>query len=448
VDLSDYSNPQSGSGHRRLQNIIRWSARILSVPFVLLGFGYIFLIGILLGGMGGILPIDALIMFLAAILSIGLVIAWWKEILGACVALISPVSFFILLSFFPGFRNFYPFNPFTPLVLIVPECLFFASWFLQERQFRSFSPGEILWFATLMGLIPNLLVAATFRAAILENLRFMMIIRNPILIWLGINLGIITILFFMRRQIKQRVITSFALSSLITLSFGTYLIALEFKGHYYIPTVEEKCTVVLELYEAAEEVRWIDSKDPISVAEKFLRELTYNVNPQQINKNYQFVDQISPVLENIEQIEEVIQELKGQTAVGESAEEIHSLTSALEALLDPLVAENCNPPTQKEKCTAVQELSAVARKGWTIKTHKQANFYRLELYETLHFNYKIFHFMDSMSPIVAGIDQIQLAIQELHMQDPVGEKAEAIHSLVLSLSAEISLLRHEVCSVP
>lgn len=86
-----------------IANISRTIARILSIFVILLGVPYLLFTGLqLISGEGGNLVIFLYLLFMAGMLA-GLVIAWWKEGLGAIIALVSLIgSSFLSGGILPG----------------------------------------------------------------------------------------------------------------------------------------------------------------------------------------------------------------------------------------------------------------------------------------------------------------------------------------------------------
>ena len=141
-------------------NILRWIARVISIPLVALIFIYLLFVGLqVLGGESGFAGLYLYMLLLLA-MSAGLVIAWWREGLGAILALVAIAGFFAQAWLLSGFRGTIGSSPFIgPLVLIValikprsfdpvpnsvyvaswviplaPACLFFFSWLLRRNR--------------------------------------------------------------------------------------------------------------------------------------------------------------------------------------------------------------------------------------------------------------------------------------------------------------------------
>ena len=145
-------------------NICRSIARIVSILVLLLGIPYLLFAGLqLVSGEPGNPAIYQYLLFLVGMLA-GLVIAWWKEGLGAAVALVSLLGSFALsggilpgVGFRQGFSLFVgPLNllfallipgyhpdvsPSAKLVPVaswvlptLPVLLFFASWLLRRKS--------------------------------------------------------------------------------------------------------------------------------------------------------------------------------------------------------------------------------------------------------------------------------------------------------------------------
>ena len=156
-----------------LANIFRTIARIVSIPVMLLGFPFLLFVGLqLLSGERGNPAIFLYLLLLAGMLA-GLAIAWWKEGLGATIALVSLVGSFALSGgILPGVGSGQGFSLFAgPLNLLfallipgyhpdqspsarlvpvvswalaaVPVLLFFASCLLRRRSLEFKYPQEI-----------------------------------------------------------------------------------------------------------------------------------------------------------------------------------------------------------------------------------------------------------------------------------------------------------------
>jgi len=143
-----------------VRNILRWIARVISIPLVALILIYLLFVGLqVLGGETGFPGLYLYMLLLLAMLA-GLVIAWWRERLGAIVALVAIAGFFAQAWLLSGFRGTIGSSPFVgPLILIValikpqsfdsvpssiyvaswvlplaPACLFFSSWLLRRNR--------------------------------------------------------------------------------------------------------------------------------------------------------------------------------------------------------------------------------------------------------------------------------------------------------------------------
>ena len=143
-----------------VRNILRWIARVISIPLVALILIYLLFVGLqVLGGETGFPGLYLYMLLLLAMLA-GLVIAWWRERLGAIVALVAIAGFFAQAWLLSGFRGTIGSSPLVgPLILIValikpqsfdpvpnsikvaswviplaPACLFFFSWLLRRNR--------------------------------------------------------------------------------------------------------------------------------------------------------------------------------------------------------------------------------------------------------------------------------------------------------------------------
>jgi len=154
-------------------SIFRTIARILSILTILLGIPFLLFVGLqLLSGEPGNLAVFLYLLLLIGMLA-GLVIAWWKEGLGAAIALVSLFGSFALnggilpgvgarqgFSLFVGPLNllfallipgYHPDNsPGAGFVSVaswalptVPVLLFFASWLLRKKSPAQKCPEEI-----------------------------------------------------------------------------------------------------------------------------------------------------------------------------------------------------------------------------------------------------------------------------------------------------------------
>ncbi len=156
-----------------LANISRTIARIGSLVVILLGIPFLFFVGLqLLSGEAANTAIFVSLIVLAGMCA-GLLIAWWKEGLGAAVTAASIVVSFVLggatlpgvgrgqgFSLFAGPINllfallspgYHPeMSPSARMVPIIswilpvaPILLFFASWWLRRKSLQIKSPEEI-----------------------------------------------------------------------------------------------------------------------------------------------------------------------------------------------------------------------------------------------------------------------------------------------------------------
>ena len=141
-------------------NIFHWIARVISIPLVPLILIYLLFVGLqVLGSEPGFPGLYLYMLLLLAMLA-GLVIAWWREGLGAIVALVAIAGFFAQAWLLSGFRGTIGSSPLIgPLILIValikpqnfdpvpssiyvaswvlpiaPTCLFFSSWLLRRNR--------------------------------------------------------------------------------------------------------------------------------------------------------------------------------------------------------------------------------------------------------------------------------------------------------------------------
>lgn len=156
-----------------LANISRTLARIGSIIVILFGIPFLFFVGLqLLSGETANATIFLSLIVLVTMFA-GLIIAWWKEGLGAAITSVSVVVSFLLsgaslpgvgreqgFSIFAGpinllfallFPGYHPeVSPSAKMVpaiswilLIVPVLLFFASWLLRRKSLKIESIEEI-----------------------------------------------------------------------------------------------------------------------------------------------------------------------------------------------------------------------------------------------------------------------------------------------------------------
>ena len=117
----------------RLALALRWLARVTSLLSI--GVLLLFLVGDdgLIGGGNGakVRPGEwgALLFFPFGVL-LGLVLAWWREALGASVAASSLAAFYLYIGVLAGRL---PGGPWF-LIFTAPALLFFASWFAHRRR--------------------------------------------------------------------------------------------------------------------------------------------------------------------------------------------------------------------------------------------------------------------------------------------------------------------------
>jgi hypothetical protein len=79
-----------------LANVCRGIARLGSVIIILLGISFLLLVGIqLISGEAGNWGIFVYLFLMVGMLA-GLVLAWWKEVIGAAIALVAMVGSFAL----------------------------------------------------------------------------------------------------------------------------------------------------------------------------------------------------------------------------------------------------------------------------------------------------------------------------------------------------------------
>jgi len=139
-----------------LANILRWIARIVTIPLILGIILYLLFVGLqLLSGESGH-PVVTSYMLLLALMLAGLVIGWWKESLGAAIGVAAILGFFVLSQLLPGSRsivgsslftgpldllaalnNTYPFPrslSWVAWALTAPVWLFLASYLLRRNQ--------------------------------------------------------------------------------------------------------------------------------------------------------------------------------------------------------------------------------------------------------------------------------------------------------------------------
>ena len=147
-------------------------------------------------------------------------------------------------------------------------------------------------------------------------------------------------------------------------------------------------------------------------------------------------------------IQNIIFQLKGKERIGNKSEEYNASLKALESSLLNLVNENCDEPTIEEKCSAIVELKTAAEKGVTIKTYRQALSYLLDVNQTIQSNYRVLHFIDPIDPILLNIKQIETVVQSLNKEGPAGEKAVDLHSLIIDLHVLVRPLVDEYCLNP
>lgn len=167
-----------------------------------------------------------------------------------------------------------------------------------------------------------------------------------------------------------------------------------------------------------------------------------------MNNTYQFIDNLQPILKEIYGIQNIILQLNDKESVGDKAEEINTSLEELESSLLNLVNENCDEPTEEEKCSAILELKTAAEKGKTIKTFWQAYSFRKDIQDTVQSNYRVFHFIDPIDPILFNIKEIETVVESLNRGDPAGENAQDLRSLVIDLNVLIRKSVDEYCLTP
>ena len=114
-----------------LANISRWIARITAIPAVLLILFYLlFAVG------GSLQEIDFWAILMPALpflaISVGLILAYWKEQTGSIVCLVSFLVLFIVSGILGGLEDMLDdFSSFG--LLLAPVVLFSASWLLRRE---------------------------------------------------------------------------------------------------------------------------------------------------------------------------------------------------------------------------------------------------------------------------------------------------------------------------
>ena len=104
--------------------IIRWTARIIALFFILIMLLIFF--GQILEGGGPQIDAWIGILFMPIGVVVGLILAWKWEGLGGIVTLLSLVCFHLFLVVQEGVFRFFLF----PYLIIVPAILFIAYWYL------------------------------------------------------------------------------------------------------------------------------------------------------------------------------------------------------------------------------------------------------------------------------------------------------------------------------
>jgi hypothetical protein len=121
------------SSYPRLAHFLRWSARVTGLLSI--GVLLLFLTGEdgLIGGNGWakVRPVEWLgLLFFPFGVLLGLALAWWREALGATVAVVSVAAFYLSQGLLAGRL---PGGPWF-LIFTAPAVLFFASWFAHRRR--------------------------------------------------------------------------------------------------------------------------------------------------------------------------------------------------------------------------------------------------------------------------------------------------------------------------
>jgi hypothetical protein len=117
--------------------VLRWIARILSIPPVI--FFFLFLIGHLVGEERSTVPITpveviglvSLVAF-TSLMVIALIVAWKWEKIGSFVVVISSVILFTILLIVVGRNNFYVASIIV-LPFFIPGLLFLGTWLRSRR---------------------------------------------------------------------------------------------------------------------------------------------------------------------------------------------------------------------------------------------------------------------------------------------------------------------------
>lgn len=155
-----------------LANIFRWIARVISIFLILCIVPYLLFVGLQLPGSGGVFLAFLLYLLLLVALCVGLVIAWWREALGAGIALVALIGSIVPGRVLPGFTAppgpsllIGPLNLLVALTVpgyhpdvspiagwvrvaswvltIAPILLFFASWLLRRKIARVAKPDQV-----------------------------------------------------------------------------------------------------------------------------------------------------------------------------------------------------------------------------------------------------------------------------------------------------------------
>ena len=463
--MNDTGDKQLILVNSRIQKIIQWVARVVSVFVILISLYLAFYLAwaLFVQAASGYLPSGAALNGLVFILSqlflaIGLIIAWKKELLGASISLISLLFLDFNTIYTIYYTNLYylHINPVSfPIIPVIslPVWLFYLSWFMQWRKSRSASMVDLCWLSAILGVLPNVFVGLQLFTGVLENKPYMMTVWKPIAIWWGINLGILIGLILLRNKITKKPLYIFTSSFIGILIIGSFLVVSSHKNQYKIPTKDEQCIVLVDSYLIAREMTKVDQQDNKAGIRNFHTQLNYALtnagNHHELKNNtYQFIDNLQPVLEEMNDIQNIIFQLKGKEIIGDKAEEFNTSLKALESSLLNLVNENCDEPTVEEKCSAIVELKTAAEKGKTIKTYWQAVLFHKSMQQTIQSNYRVFHFIDPIDPILMNIKQIESVVQSLNKEDPAGEKAVDLHSLIIDLNVLVRPLVDEYCLNP
>ena len=155
-----------------LADILRWIARVISVVLILCIVPYVLFVGLQLPGSGHVLLAFLLYLLILAATCAGLIIAWWREALGALIVLAAMMGSIVPGRLLPGFTA--PPGPsllIGPLTLLAaltvpgyhpdvspiagsirvaswvltltPVVLFFSSWLIRRKELEPVRPDQL-----------------------------------------------------------------------------------------------------------------------------------------------------------------------------------------------------------------------------------------------------------------------------------------------------------------